>query len=170
MTGCIYIYIYMYVYVYICIHYYIPLPLNLANNKEATTSKQASTSLFRFGHCLASWLRALLYSNHPRAYVVASPNPCFEPKNSPVAPRVGGAKSGGAFSNLRILCPSTAFFGPKRRRNPVSTAERRQTPRTLHVRLDCSVTKSPLLTSNSTICLRSGPKMTTNGHECGLPV
>ena len=55
----------------IAIYYYTPLPLNLANkqvtSKQATTSKQASTSPFRFGHCSASSLRALLYSSHPRA-------------------------------------------------------------------------------------------------------
>ena len=31
------------------------------------TGKQASTSPFRFGHCSASSLRALLYSSHPKA-------------------------------------------------------------------------------------------------------
>ena len=78
-----------------------------------------------------------------------------------MAPRGGGAKSGGALPNLRILCPKTAFFGPKQSRNPVKTAKRRVA--TLHVRLDCPMTKSPLLPSNSTICLRNGPKMAKNG-------
>ena len=36
----------------------------------------------------------------------------------------------------------------------------------MHVRLDCPVTKSPLLLSNSTICPRNGPKMTKNGPNC----
>ena len=75
-----------------------------------------------------------------------------------MAPRGGGAKSGGALPNLRILCPKTAFFGPKPPRNPVKTAKRRQTAGTLHVRLDFLVTKGPLVPSNSTICPRNGPK------------
>ena len=56
----------------IYIYYYTPLPLNLANKQaskqQATSNKQATrTSPFRFGHCSASSLRALLYSSHPRA-------------------------------------------------------------------------------------------------------
>ena len=75
-----------------------------------------------------------------------------------MAPRGGGAKFGGALPNLRILCPKIAFFGPKRPRNPVITAKRRQTVPTLHVRLDFRVTKSSLSPPNSTICPRNGPK------------
>ena len=79
-----------------------------------------------------------------------------------MAPRGGGAKSGGALPKLRILCPKTAFFGPKRPRNPVKTAKRRQTVRAFHVRHDCPVTKSPFLPSSSTICPRNGPEMAKN--------
>ena len=75
-----------------------------------------------------------------------------------MAPRGGGAKSGGALPKLRILCPKTAFFGPKRPRNPVKTAKRSKTVATLHVRLDFTVSKSPLVPFNSTICPRNGPK------------
>ena len=75
-----------------------------------------------------------------------------------MAPRGGGPKSGGALPKLRILCPKTAFFGPKRLRNPVETAKRKQTVATLHVRLDFTVTKSSLLPPNSTICPRNGQK------------
>ena len=75
-----------------------------------------------------------------------------------MAPWGGGPKSGGALPKLRILCPRTAFFGPKRPRNPVITAKRRQTAATLHVRLHFTVTKSSLLPPNSTICPRNGPK------------
>ena len=87
----------------------------------------------------------------------------FSAKNSPVAPRGGGAKSGGALPKVSILCPKTAFFGPKRPRNPVTTAKRRQTVPTLHVRHHCLVNKSPLLPSSSPICPRNGPKMAKNG-------
>ena len=75
-----------------------------------------------------------------------------------MAARGGGAKSGGALPNLRILCPKTAFFGPNRPQNPVKTAKRRETARTLRVRLDFTVSKSPLVPFNSTICPRNGPK------------
>ena len=87
-----------------------------------------------------------------------------------MAPQGGGAKLGGALPNLHILCPKTAFFGPKRHRNPLNTAKRREAIATLHVRLHCPVTKSSLLASNSTICPRNGPKMATSGlnvrHLC----
>ena len=76
-----------------------------------------------------------------------------------MAPRGGGAKAGGAHPKLRILCPKKAFLGPKRPQNPVKTVKQRHTVATLDVLLDCPVTKSSLLPSNSTICLRNGPKM-----------
>ena len=80
-----------------------------------------------------------------------------------MAPLGGGAKSGGALPKLCILCPKTAFFGPKRPQNPVITAKRRETVATLHVRLDCPLTKNYLPPSSSTICPRNGPKMAKNG-------
>ena len=80
-----------------------------------------------------------------------------------MAPRGGGAKSGGALPKLRILCPKTAFFGPKRPRNPVITAKRRQTVPTLHARHHCLVNNSPFLPSSSTIYPRNGPKIAKNG-------
>ena len=80
-----------------------------------------------------------------------------------MALRGKGAKSGGPLPNLRILCPKTAFFGPKRSRNQLKTAKRRVTVATLYVHLNCPMTKSSVLPSNSTICLRNGPKMAKNG-------
>ena len=68
------------------------------------------------------------------------------------------AKSGGALPKLRILCPKTAFFGQKRPQNPIKTAKRSKTVATLHVRLDFTVSKSPLVPFNSTICPRNVPK------------
>ena len=92
------------------------------------------------------------------------PNPSFEPKTSMVAPRAGGAMSGGALPKLRIFCPKTAFFfGPKWPRNTFKMAKQRETVATRQVRLDLPVTKSPLLPSISTICPRNGPK---NGSKC----
>ena len=75
-----------------------------------------------------------------------------------MAARGVGAKSGGALPKLRNLCPQTAFFGPKRPQNPVKTTKRSETVATLHVRLDFTVSKSPLVPFNSTICPRNGPK------------
>ena len=80
-----------------------------------------------------------------------------------MAPRGGGAKSGGAIPKQRILCPKTDFCGPKRPRNPFKTAKRRETVATLYMLHDCPVTKSPLVPSNSTICPRNGPKLAKNG-------
>ena len=68
--------------------------------------------------------------------------------------------------NLRILCPKTTFFAPKRPRKSVKTGKQRERMATLHLYLDCSVTKSPLLPSNSTICPRSSPKVAKNRPEC----
>ena len=75
-----------------------------------------------------------------------------------MAPRGGGAKSGGALPKLRILCPKTTFFGPKRPPNPIKTAKRSETVAILHVQLDFTVSKSPLVPFNSTIRPRNGPK------------
>ena len=75
-----------------------------------------------------------------------------------MAPRGGGAKSGGALPNLRSFGPKTAIFRPKRPPNPPEAPKRRETAATLHVRLDFTVSKSPILPFNSTICPRNGPK------------
>ena len=55
----------------------------------------------------------------------------------------GGTGLGGALTKKSILCPETAFFGPKGPRNQVKINTQRETVRTLHVRLDCLVTKCP---------------------------
>ena len=75
-----------------------------------------------------------------------------------MAARGLGAKSGGPLPKLRILCPKTAFVGPKRPPNPVKTAKRSEMVATLHVRLDFTVSKSLVVPFNSTICPRNGPK------------
>ena len=82
----------------------------------------------------------------------------FWARNSPVAARGGGAKSGGALPNLRSFGPKTAIFRPKQPQNPGTTPKRRETVATQHVRLDFTVSKSSLVPSNSTICPRKGPK------------
>ena len=80
-----------------------------------------------------------------------------------MAPQGEGAKSGGALPKLRNLCPKIAFLGPKRPQNPLKAAKYGETLLTLHVHLDCPMTKSSFLPSNSTICLTNGPKMAKNG-------
>ena len=75
-----------------------------------------------------------------------------------MAARGGGAKSGGALPNLCSFGPKTAIFRPKQPPNPGKTPKRRETVATLHVRLDFTVSKSPLPPFNSTICPRNGPK------------
>ena len=75
-----------------------------------------------------------------------------------MAPRGGGAKSGGALPKLRILCNKTAFFGPKRPQKQLKTTKRSETVATLHMRLGFTVSKSPLVPFNSPICPRNGPK------------
>ena len=85
-----------------------------------------------------------------------------------MATRSGGAKSGSVLPKVLIWCPNTALFGPKRSRNPVKTAKQKQTVPTLHVRLDCAVTKSAFLPSSSTICRRNGPKNGEKWPECAL--
>ena len=62
-----------------------------------------------------------------------------------MAPQCGGAKFGGALPKLRILCPKTAFWGPKRPSNLVNTGKRRQTVATVQVRLDFPCEQEPFL-------------------------
>ena len=85
-----------------------------------------------------------------------------------MAPRGGGAKFGDALPKLRILCPKTAFLGPKRPENSVKTGKRRETVATFHVRLDFTMSKSPPVPFNSTICPRNGPKRRQKATKSAL--
>ena len=85
-------------------------------------------------------------------------NPSFEPKNSPVAARGGGAKSGGALPNLRGFVPKNSLFWPKTAPKPSQNGQTKGNGGTPHVQLDFTVSKSPLVPFNSTICPRNGPK------------
>ena len=77
-----------------------------------------------------------------------------------------GRQAGRCPPKLAHFVPQNSLFGPKRPRNPLKTAKRTPTGATLHVRLNWPVTNSPFLSSNSTICPRTGPKMAKNGLEC----
>ena len=57
-----------------------------------------------------------------------------------------------------FLSQNRGFLGAKRSWNPFKTAKGRETIATFHVQLDFLVAKSPLLPSNSMICLRNGKK------------
>ena len=92
-----------------------------------------------------------------------SPNPSFEPKTHRWRPGAGAPSREVPFQNCAFCAPKQPFFGQKRPQNPVTTAKRRQTGPTLHVRHDCPVIKSSFFPFSSTICPRNGPKMAKNG-------
>ena len=97
------------------INYYTPLPLNRANKqarKQANNKQHFSIFILAITLCQRFGLYSTLAILEPRCW------PCqiqvlSQKKKSPVAPRGGGAKSGGALSKLRILCPKTCCFWPK---------------------------------------------------------
>ena len=86
------------------------------------------------------------------------PNPSFEPKTHRWRPQAVAPSREVPSQICAVLCPKTAFFGPKRPPNLVKTAKGRKTLAKLHVQLDFTVSKSPLVPFNSTICPRNGPK------------
>ena len=86
------------------------------------------------------------------------PNPSFEPKTHRWRPGAGAPSQEVPSQNCAFCAPKEPFFGAKRPRNGVKTAKRRQTVRTLNVRLNCRVPKSPFVPSSSTKCPRNGPK------------
>ena len=115
-------------------YYYTPLPLNLANNNNKQNQATTSNKHFSFP-----------FANTPS-------QPSQRAQNSTVAPQVGGGNWAGALPKLRILCPKTAFFGPKQPWNIFKTAKRRETLATLHVPLQSPVSKSLLKPSECMIC------------------
>ena len=171
---CMYTYIYIYIYIYVCIHiyiyiyiyYYTPLPLNVANKQQATSNNKHFS--FPFWPLLGLIALGSTPPWPPWSLGGGLAKSKFRAKNSPLAPRSGGAKSGGALPKLRILCPKTAFFGQKWPQNPVITAKRRQTIQALHVRHDCLMNKSPFFPSSSTICPRKSPKMAKTPRKYAL--
>ena len=141
-----------------CIYYYTPLPLNLATKQQAS-SKQASIPVLAITSPHCSGLYSTLGTLEPRSC------PCqIQVWSQKVIG--GGTGLGGALTKKSILCPETAFFGPKGPRNQVKTNKQRETVRTLHVRLDCLVTNCPQFPSNSKIFPRNGPKLANDGPNC----
>ena len=82
------------------------------------------------------------------------PNPSFEPETYWWRSGAWAPSQEVPSEICAVLGQKTAIFRPK----PGKTPERRETVATLHVQLDCTVSKSPLVPLNSTICPRSGPK------------
>ena len=145
------------------IYYYTPLPLNLANKPQATSNNK-----------LQALLLSVLAIAPPHRSGLYSTLAILEPRWCPCQIQVLSQKlTGGAPGRGRQVwrcppkpahfVPKKSFFGPKLPRNSVKTGKQRQTVCTLHVRLDCPVTKSPFLPTSSTICPRNGPKMAKNG-------
>ena len=89
------------------IYYYTPLPLNLVTKQQQST---ISMSAFFFGHY--SILALGTFSELTRGI----PNSTVGARNSAVAVRGIGAKSGGALQNLRSFGAQTAVFGPTQSR------------------------------------------------------
>ena len=87
---------------------------------------------------------------------------CWDQKRikagSPVAARGDGVKWGSALPKPRSFGPKAAIFGPQKPPDPGATPKGRETVATPQVRLDLTVSKSPLPPFNSTIRSRNGPK------------
>ena len=135
------------------IYYYTPLPLNLANKQASKQARHHSVlaiaASYRLG--LDSTLAIL------------------EPMWSPCQIQVLSRKvTGGGLGRGRQVgrCPpksahfwaQNSHFSSKIASKPGRNAQTKETFATLHVRLDFTVSKSPLVSFNSTICPRNGPK------------
>ena len=64
--------------------------------------------------------------------------------------------------------PQNSLFWPTTAPMPNQNGQTRPTVPTLHVRLDCPVTKSPFLPFRSTICPRNSPKNGQKWPKCAL--
>ena len=69
-----------------------------------------------------------------------------------------GRKVGRCPQICAVLGQKQPFFAQSSPQNPGETPKTRETVATLHVRLDLTVSKSPLVPFNSTMCPRNGPK------------
>ena len=134
---------------------------NLANKQQASNSKQ-------------TLLNSILAIPPPHRSELYSTLAILEPRWCPCQIQVLSQKlTDGAPGRGRQVgrCPpKTAHFGPqnnlfwpKTARILSQNGQTKQTVPTLHVALDCRVTKSPFLPPSSTICPRNGPKMAKTG-------
>ena len=81
----------------------------------------------------------------------------FERETQWWRPGMGVAGGRPQFQKLQFRAKSS-HFGPKEAQNPFKTAKERERVGALHVRPDVLVSTSHLRPSDSTICLRNGPK------------
>ena len=93
--------------------------------------------------------------------MVALPNPSFEPKTHRWRPGAGAQFREVPSQDCEFCAPKKHFLA----QNGLETHSKRPNEGKclLHVRLDCPVTNSPFLPSNSTICPRNAPKIVENG-------
>ena len=142
------------------VYYYTPLPLNLAN-KQAASKQQAL-------------LLSVLAIAPPHRSGLYSTLAILEPKWWPCQIQVLSQKltGGGPGRGRQVgrcppksahVVPQNSLLWPKMALIPVKMAKQRETVATLHVCLNCPVTKSRFLPSSSTICPRTGPNMAKNG-------
>ena len=134
---------------------------NLANKQQASNNKQALLlSILAIAPPHRSGLYSTLAILQPRWW------PCqiqvLSQKLTGGAPG-RGRQVGRCPPKTAYFVPQNNFFWPQTALILSPNGQTRQTVPTLHVRLDCRVTKSPLLPSTSTICPRNGPKLTYHG-------
>ena len=86
------------------------------------------------------------------------PNPSFEPRTHRWRPGAGTQSREVPSQICAVLGQKQPFFAQSSPQKPGETPKTRETVATLHVRLDFTVAKSPLVPFNSTICPRNGPK------------
>ena len=86
------------------------------------------------------------------------PNPSFEPKNHPWRPGAGAPSREVPSQICAVLGQKQPFFAQNSPQTRAKRLNRRQTLATRHVRLDFTVSRSPLVPFNFTICPRNGPK------------
>ena len=89
--------------------------------------------------------------------MVVSPNPSFEPKTHQWRPGAV-APSREVPSQICAVLGQKKPLSPKIAPKPGRNAQTKENSGNIHVRLDFTVSKSPLVPFNSTICPRNGPK------------
>ena len=89
---------------------------------------------------------------------MALPNPSFEPETHRWRPGAWVPSWECPPKFARFWAKKQPIFAQNSPQKPGKTPKRRETVAGVHVRLDFTVSKSPLVRFNSTICPRYGPK------------
>ena len=134
------------------------LPLNLAN-KQASKQQPSKQALILSVLAIALPHRSGLYSTlailEARWWPFA--NPSFEPKTHRWRPR-RRRQIGRCPPKSAQFWAKNSLFSPKIAPKPGQNAQTKGNVATSNMQLDFAVSKSPLVTFNSTICPRNGPK------------